>query len=310
MGNSSTSILVIAGPTASGKSDYAQSLALQLKGEIINADSQQFYQGLDIGTGKVLAREQKVPHHLLDILRPGDRMTAMDFARQADRLIQEIKAKKKVPIVVGGTGFYLRALLEGLDPLPARHDALRAELEKRLQSEGPEALYEELQKADPQSAQKIALQDRSRLVRYLELFYLSGKKPSELFQNKRLEKLRYPTETHWLAPPRAFLRSRIALRVRLMLESGWLKEVEGLVKKGLPPQQWPIKPIGYREIQDYLEGRFSLEECEKLIIKKTRAYAKRQETFFRGLFDLPAYAKAGSRLKVFKNLSFFNGLLT
>ncbi|MCB1214795.1 MAG: tRNA (adenosine(37)-N6)-dimethylallyltransferase MiaA [Deltaproteobacteria bacterium] len=304
------SMIVVAGPTASGKSDYAQQLALAQGGEIINADSQQFYQGLDIGTGKVSFKEQKVVHWFLNLLKPGQLMSAMDFAKRADDQIREIRTRGVLPILVGGTGFYLRALLEGLDDLPPRDQEQRLLLEKRLQSEGPESLHQELKKVDPLSAQKIAPQDRSRLVRYLEIYQLTGLAPSSMMRGKRPNHLRYPVQVHWLCPPRDYLRQRIAKRVEHMLASGWVEEVQGFLQAGNPPSSWPVKPIGYRELQDYLEGKAHLDEVAKKIIQKTCQYAKRQETFFKGLFSHQAYTKAGSSLNIFREKSFFDRLLT
>jgi tRNA dimethylallyltransferase len=295
-------ILVVVGPTASGKSAFAQELALSCHGEILNADSQQFYRGFDIGTGKVPSEEQKVRHWLLDICEPGAFVTAMDFAREADEVIETIFTQGKVPIVVGGTGLYIRALLEGLDALPPRDPVLRAELQSQYEREGGLAFHERLHQVDPLSAVKISPQDSSRLVRFLEIYRITGKAPSTLMRRQSSTRLRYEAHTHWLRPEREALRNRIAQRVREMLASGWLEEVRRLMLEGKDPRYLANKPIGYAELAEVVEGSADLEAMQNKIILKTQQYAKRQETFFRGLFSSPAYSEEGCALKVVESL--------
>ncbi len=291
-------IILIVGPTASGKSDFAQDLAESMGGEVVNVDSQQFYRGLDIGTGKLAPEKRRVPHWLLDICEPGEWMSAMDFVRRAEILLLEIVRRGKVPILVGGTGFYVRALLEGLDDLPPRNPQIRKQLEAEAEHEGWQALYQRLQQVDPLSAAKIGPQDSARLIRYLEIFLLSGQTPSQLFQKQKGEPLRYVTHTYWLRPCREVLRERIALRVRSMIELGWLEEIRQFLLGGESPLQWSAKPIGYRELTRVLTEGLPLEQAIEEIIQKTRQYAKRQETFFKGLFSNPAYQNDGSILNV------------
>lgn len=294
------SIVVVLGATASGKSDFAQQLALERNGEIINADSQQFYRGLDIGTGKLPQAERKVPHGLLDICEPGQSMTAGEFARRADDCIADLIQKNKIPIVVGGTGLYIRALLEGLDDLPKRDPALREKLSRDFERVGGEGLHQRLKEVDPQSAAKISPNDPSRLIRYLEIYTLTGKPPSTLLKKKELHQLRYLTKTYWLHTPREVLRERIALRVRQMIAQGWVEEVRALVARGIDFASLPNKPIGYADLAKVVDGDEELESAVERIIQKTRQYAKRQETFFRGLLKQVAYQLEGSAIEILR----------
>lgn len=283
------SLIAVVGPTASGKSDFAQELALQSQGEIINCDSQQFYRDMDIGTGKVLPQDQKVKHHLMDLCNPGDWMSAGKFSRLADQTIVEITLQQKTPIVVGGTGLYLRALLEGLDPLPQRDEKIRDQLKVEIEEQGLFALYERLKKLDPVSAEKINPNDRSRIIRYLEIYQLSGELPSkQMGANKTL---RYEVKIHCLRPDRCDLREKIAQRVEGMLEIGWMQEVEALLARYPAFAHWKAKPIGYQELLEVTQKKLSLEEAKAKIILLTQRYAKRQQTFFRGMLDKPNYAE-------------------
>lgn len=291
-------IQVVVGATASGKSAFAENLAFNHRGEILNCDSQQFYRGLDIGTGKVPSEKRKVPYHLLDICPPGRFISAGEFARRADELIGDLAKRGKVPVVVGGTGLYIRALLEGLDPLPERDEKIREELHERFCKAGGAELHAELQKIDPISAAKISVQDEVRLVRYLEIHRLTGKPPSHLMSGRRQESLRYESHIFWLRPPRELLRRRIASRVKTMFAEGWVDEVRKLLSEGVDPRRIENKPIGYAEIAVFLESGGSLEEIQEKIILKTQQYAKRQETFFRGLLDHRAYREAGCEVKI------------
>jgi len=291
-------IVVVAGATASGKSAFAERLGEEIGGEILNADSQQFYRGFDIGTGKLPPERRRLPHWLLDACAPGERMTAMEFARRAERLIAEIAARGRVPILVGGTGLYLKALLEGLDRLPPRDPEIRRRLQAEAARLGPEALHQRLRALDPESAARISPRDPNRLVRYLEIAELSGRSPSELLTRRRPPVLRFPTETYWLRGERELLRRRIAERVDEMLASGWLEEVRGLLARGIDPRRLEIRPIGYAELAEVVAGLKDMEEVRAEIVARTQAYAKRQETFFRGQFSHAAYQGGGSRLRI------------
>jgi len=282
-------LYLVVGPTASGKSEFAQELALREGGEILNADSQQFYRGLDIGTAKLPAQERKVKHWLLDFCSPGEFMTAGAFAREAEEVIAQLRARDVNPVVAGGTGLYVRALVEGLDALPSRDEVIRKQLQEEFNREGGEALHRRLRTLDPASAAKIHPKDPARLIRYLEIFLVTGKTPSALMNAKRPEKLRFTLKTYWLKPERNSLRQKIEARVLRMMKMGWLQEVESLLKKGQDPRLWPNKPIGYSDLASVLRGEKTLEEALASITLKTQQYAKRQETFWRGFFRHPLY---------------------
>lgn len=290
-------IVLIAGPTAAGKTAFAERLALERGGEILNADSQQFYRGFDIGTGKTPPAERRVPQRLLDVCPPGQGMTAAEFSRLADLEIAELSRDRKPAIVVGGTGLYLKALCEGLDELPPRDAEIRNGLQAEWRAGGGSEMHRRLQEIDPEVAARVPPTDPVRLVRYLEIARITGQAPSRLLRRERPAQLRYAVESYWLSPGRAELRERIARRVAGMFEQGWLAEVEGLLLQGIDPRTLESKPLGYAECAQVLGGRMKLEEAMAKITLKTAQYAKRQETYFRGLFSHPAYVQNGSSLR-------------
>ncbi|MDX1387270.1 MAG: tRNA dimethylallyltransferase, partial [bacterium] len=195
-------------------------------------------------------------------------------------------------------GLYLRALLEGLDPLPQRDQKIR----DRLGGLATQVLHQKLKEVDPKLAERVAPQDRSRLTRFLEIFELSGRPPSALLRRGRASELQYVVETHWLCPAREVLRGKIGERVKEMFARGWVEEVRSLKRKGKDPLSWENKPIGYSEIARNLDAKVDWNEIQEMIIQKTRRYAKRQETFFRGLMKNPAYRQKESTVKVLKFL--------
>jgi tRNA dimethylallyltransferase len=294
---SGTAIVLVAGPTAAGKTSFAEDLALARGGELINADSQQFYRGFDIGTGKTPPSARRVPQHLLDLCEPGRGMTAAEFSRLADAKISELSESGRLAVVVGGTGLYLKALCEGLDELPARDAEIRRDLHAEWEAGGGTQMHRRLQEIDPQVAARVPPTDPVRLVRYLEIARITGEAPSRLLRRERPERLRYVVESYWLSPDRAELRARIAKRVAAMFEEGWLEEVQGLLSKGIDPRRLENKPLGYAECAQVLGGRLSLEEAQSTIVQKSAQYAKRQETYFRGLFGHSAYQSFGSSLR-------------
>jgi len=291
-------LIVVVGPTGAGKSRFAEQLALERGGEIINADSQQFYRGLDIGTGKTDSLQSHVKHWLLDVCEPGEYMTATRFAAQADQIISQFKVETKLPVIAGGTGLYIRALLEGLDDLPSRDPIVRDRLQREWEEQGGIELHRRLATLDPVSAARIHPNDPSRLVRYLEIYEVSGQVPSSLQARKRPERLRYQTHLYYLQDDRERLRAKIADRVRAMLAAGWLEETRRLAEQGIDWREIPNKPIGYAELAEVLRGKSSLEAAEAKIVQKTQQYAKRQNTFFRGLIQVPAYSASGSKVSI------------
>ncbi len=274
-------ILVILGPTATGKSELGLRLAQALAGEIINADALQVYRGLDIGTAKPSPEMQcQVKHHLINILDPQERFSAGEFARRAHRAIDDIRARGKLPIVVGGSGLYLRALLEGISEIP-RDPAVAQALGERLVRDGLEVLYAELQACDPETANRLAPRDRQRILRALEVQLATGRPLSRWIYERPFGTLRMPALRIGLTLPRSILYDRIARRVQTMVEQGWVAEVVALLDRGVDPHAPGFQAIGYRQIVDHVVGKLRLDAAIEEIILATRQYAKRQVTWFR-----------------------------
>jgi tRNA dimethylallyltransferase len=275
-------VLAIVGATATGKSALALALAESLDGEIINADALQVYRGFDIGTAKPGPEErERIPHHLIDILEPHEQYSAGEFARRAREAIEEIRSRGRLPIVVGGSGLYLRALFEGISPIPPGDPEVRERLRERLESEGLEILAAELRERDPETAARLAPGDTQRILRALEVALVSGEPLSayisrQPFGAERIEAIRVG-----LTLPRGILYDQIAGRVAQMVQKGWVEEVAGLLSKGLSPGLPAFQAIGYRQLVQYLEGTWSLDRAIAETIRATRRFAKRQETWFR-----------------------------
>lgn len=277
---SSSPVMVLCGPTASGKSELAVWLAEQLHGEIVSADSQQVYREMNIGTGKPSAELlQRVPHFGFDLVAPQESFHAAQFQQYADEKIAQIQARGHRPLVVGGTGLYLRVLQYGLSEAPSRNVALRTQLLARVAEEGGEALFQELRAQDPLYAAQIHPHDVTRLVRALEILH-AGQMPSHIFAQHTAQTARYPMVKIGLQWDRALLYARINQRVEQMLAAGWLDEVRALVEKYGENLQ-AYKAVGYRELIQHLRGEISVETAKTLIQQRTRNYAKRQLTWFR-----------------------------
>ena len=274
-------LVAIVGPTASGKSDAAIGLAQMLDGEIINLDSLQIYRYLNIGTGKMPLEERcGIPHHLLDILEPRESYDAACFQRDADRCIEEIRERGKRPILVGGTGLYLRALLHGLFDTPS-DPAIRAGLQEEANQSGLPVLYARLQEVDPTAAGKIGENDSIRIIRALEIFAITGQPFSALAAAHGHREQRHEAQILGINPERSLLYERIDRRIDSMFAEGWTAEVEMLRERGITPEMKPMQCIGYREINQMLDGLHPPEEAIRLIRKHTRGYARRQLTWFR-----------------------------
>jgi tRNA dimethylallyltransferase len=275
-------ILAIVGATATGKSALAMELAAELGGEIVSADSLQVYRGLDLGTAKPSAADRaRVPHHLVDILEPDELYSAGEFARRARAAIVEIEMRGRTPIVVGGSGLYLRALLRGLSPLPPGDPEVRAALRSRLEAEGLAALREELARIDPKTAARLTAGDTQRVLRALEVECVTGRPLSAWLDEQPFGTQAIAAVQIGLTLPRSILYDRIAGRVVWMMEAGWLGEVAGLLQLGLSPRLPAFQAIGYRQLVRHLEGDGSLEQAIAEIVRETRRFAKRQETWFR-----------------------------
>jgi len=281
-------VIFLMGPTASGKTALALELAKQLPLEIISVDSALIYRGMDIGTAKPTTAElAAVPHHLIDILDPLQAYSAADFRADALRLIAEIQQRGRLPVLVGGTMLYFKALLDGISPLPEADLQLRAELEARAAAVGWAALHAELAQVDPVSAARIHPNDPQRINRALEVYRLTGKSLTELTQTKG-EPFPYEVSQFAIAPTeRAELHRRIELRFEQMLAQGFEQEVALLKQRAdLHPQLPAIRCVGYRQMWDYLDGLVSYDEMVYRGVAATRQLAKRQLTWLRSWSDL------------------------
>ena len=275
-------LLAILGPTATGKSALAMHLATELDGEIVNADALQVYRGLDVGTAKPTAEmRRRVRHHLIDILEPSEVFSAGEFARRARSAIADVEGRGRTAILAGGSGFYLRALLEGLSPLPPSDPEIRRRLDDRLRHHGLPALYEELRERDPETARRLAPGDRQRILRALEVALGSGRTLSDWIRSQPMGSSPLEAVRIGLTLPRSILYDRIADRVQQMILRGWVAEVEGLLSRGVKPGAAAFQAIGYRQIVRHVLGSWSLEMAVADTIRATRRYAKRQETWFR-----------------------------
>lgn len=275
-------IVALVGPTATGKSRLALELAVELDGEIVNADALQVYRGFDLGTAKPTREERaRVRHHLIDVLAPEERFSAGRFARMARGALAEIGERGRLALVVGGSGFYLKALLEGLSPLPTGDERVRRELEERAGREGLESLRSELERVDPRGAARLAPGDRQRTLRALEVAVATGRPLSE-WQDRPPAEPALEAVKLGLTLPRALLYDRIAARVGRMVESGWVEEVASLLERGVEPTAPAFQAIGYRQIARHLLGGDTLETALEETVRATRRYAKRQMTWFRG----------------------------
>lgn len=275
-------LIVIVGPTASGKSELAVRIAEACGGEIVNADSMQIYRGMDIGTAKPSEEMQRrVPHHLLDIVDPDVNFTASDFRRYAGKAIEEIHGRGRRAIVVGGTGLYLKALLKGLLDAPGGDEAIRRKLEATADEIGNESLHGILAGLDSETAAEIHPNNRVRVIRALEIIYSTGQPVSKLRKAHGFGSNVYDCVKIGIDVERPLLMERIERRVDAMIANGLVDEVRGLLAKGYSPELKSMKAIGYRQICEYLAGKYTLDEAVRLMKIETRQYAKRQLTWFR-----------------------------
>jgi tRNA dimethylallyltransferase len=282
----------IVGPTASGKSALALDLARECGGEIVSCDSLQVYRGLDIGSAKPTVLERTlVPHHLVDVAEPDGAFSAAEYARLARAAIEDIACRGRLPILAGGTGLYLRALLEGLFPGPARDEALRARLESIAQLRGCERLHRLLSRVDPGAAQRIRVRDRVRVIRALEVYFLTGKPLSQQQGHGEQALLGHDTLIVGLAPSRTELARRVERRTEAMLAAGLIDETRALMARGLGSAR-PLRAIGYRQAVAVIEGRLALEAAQVEITRDTMRYAKRQMTWFRHQAQVAWFADA------------------
>ena len=275
-------VIVICGATATGKTDLAINLAKKLNTEVISADSMYIYKKLNVGTAKPTIEEmQGIKHHMIDIVSPDSDFSVSDYKNLAEPILQKLLNKGKIPIICGGTGFYVKSLLYDFSYGNAgANTEIRKKYEEYLQKNGNDALFELLKKVDPKTAEKLHKNDEKRVIRALEIFEVSGKPKSE--QND-LEIKKYDFDAYCIDHPRNILYERINKRVDVMIRNELIKEVSTLIESGLSTTAQSMQAIGYKEVISYLNGETDLEETIELIKLNSRHYAKRQITFFKKL---------------------------
>jgi tRNA dimethylallyltransferase len=275
-------LVVILGPTASGKSSLAIQLARQLNGEVLVCDSTQVYRHFNIGTAKVpLAEQHGIAHHLVDLVEPDELFTAGEYRRQALTVLAEVSQRGKLPILTAGTGLYLRALLDGLADAPERSEELRARLREKAQLRGEDHLHRVLARLDSENAARIAPRDTQKVIRAIEMRILAGKPVGEIHRLGRSGLQGYDVRKIGLEPPRAALYAKIETRTKEMVRQGWLEEVRQLASSGIPSDVKSFQFIGYSELRAHLVGQLTMEAATARIQQATRQFAKRQLTWFR-----------------------------
>jgi tRNA dimethylallyltransferase len=273
---------VILGPTAVGKTELALDLAQRLNAEIVSADSMQIYRRMNIGTAKPnMAERRGIPHHLIDIVDPDTPFTVSDYQQYFDEAVESIRRRGRIPLVVGGTGLYIRAVTRRFRiPTPASDVKLREKLKQRAAVEGPEKLFAELKAVDPLAAQRIHPNDQKRVIRALEVYLSSGRPISDWLENAQ-EPIAEGTVMIGLEREREALYERINLRVDQMVQNGLLDEVKALVEAGYSPDLPSMQGLGYKELIPVIQGEVDLENAVELLKKRTRNYAKRQISWFK-----------------------------
>ena len=276
-------LLVLAGPTAVGKTELSLRLAEELNGAVISADSMQVYRQMDIGSAKIMPEERRgIPHYLIDVLDPEEDFNVFRFQQMAGEAIEKKKKKGMLPILTGGTGFYIQAVLKNIDFTENEgHQEIRAQMEALAQAQGPEAVYRELQKLDPEAAADIHPHNVKRVIRAIEYYQMTGKPISAHNREQRARRSAYHSALFVITDERQRLYENINRRVDLMMENGLVEEVRRLVGCGLTEDNISMKGIGYRELFPYFRGEISLEQAVEEIKKDTRHFAKRQITWFK-----------------------------
>lgn len=278
-------VIILAGPTGCGKTAFGIQLAKIIHGEVVSADSMQVYHFMDIGTSKATSAERaQVPHHLIDIKDVTENFNVVDFYYEARRCFQNIHERGSVPIVVGGSGFYIHSLLYGPPSGPPPIPELRKSLEEEMEKVGTEVLFERLRQLDPHYAGTITKKDKQKIIRGLEIITLSGKKVSRHAWRRPEKPLNYDFHCWFLYRPKDVLYQRIERRCEKMIEEGFLEEVKGLMKQGIRGNSSACQAIGYRQALDYLDSKQTREDYEKFLVsfkQASRNYAKRQFTWFR-----------------------------
>ncbi len=294
-------VLVICGATASGKTSLSVRCAKALQGEVISADSMLVYQGMDIGTAKPsLAEREGIPHHMIDVVSPLQEFSVSDYEKQALPILEGLLAEGKTPIICGGTGFYVNALLYKRQFGGVGADqALRDRYEKIAAEHGNEYLHGILQQKDPESAQKLHFNDVKRVIRALEIFDITGL-PKSMQQDEPVPRFNFVSVS--IEYPREVLYQRINRRVELMFECGLVEEVETLLKSGVTVDMQSMQGIGYKEVSEGLQKGWSQAEMQELIQKNTRNYAKRQQTFFKRMQNHRFLTPEDANIEVIQDL--------
>ena len=275
-------IIIITGPTATGKTEIGITVAREVGGEIISVDSRQIYRYMNIGTAKPDKMEQsQIPHHFIDIINPDQRYSAGQFGRSVRQCIEALGKRDVVPVLVGGSGLYLQAVLDGFFADPADYSEIRLILRRRLEDEGLEVLFEELRELDPLAWKRLSQRDGHRIVRALEIAHGRGEELSEGQQRESEDPLDCVPLGFCLSMDREALYNKIDKRVELMMQKGFLEEVKNLLTMGYGRDSYGMETFGYKELLDYLDGNCSLAEATDIIKRKSRQYAKRQLTWFR-----------------------------
>ena len=275
-------VIVVGGPTATGKTGLAIRLARRFDAEIINSDSLQIYRYLDIGTAKPTAEElAAAPHHLIDIVDPDEEFDAARYLELARPLIEKFHQRKKPAIVVGGTGLYLRSLLHGLFPGPGKNEEVRTRIKAEAKEIGWEGLHRRLEKVDPETAKRLHPNDRVRIERALEVFESTGRPISEYQKEHGLRETPYNVLFFCLTLPREDLYERIDLRTRMMFDQGFVDEVKNVLAMGYSPDLKPLQSIGYKQVTEHLAGRLALDDAIRETATSTRRFAKRQFTWYK-----------------------------
>jgi tRNA dimethylallyltransferase len=289
-------LLAILGPTATGKSALGIALAQRFDGEVVSCDSTAVYRGFDIGTDKVpVTQRGGVAHHLIDVADPVEEYSAARYARDAAAAIRDITARGRLPILVGGTGLYYRALTRGFFPGPSRDTVLRARLDRVALRKGPERLHRWLQRVDPESAIRISARDQKRLVRALEVYYLTGRPLTSHFADTRSPIPEYDVIPVALQIPTEMTAERVARRVDAQFEQGVIDEVRTLLASGVPETAHPFTGLVYRQVLEHLHGLRDEAATRELIVRENRRYARRQLIWFRKEPNLQWIYAAGDR---------------
>jgi tRNA dimethylallyltransferase len=289
-------LVAILGPTATGKSALGIALALRFGGEVISCDSTAVYRGFDIGTDKVpAAARQGVPHHMIDVAEPTGEYSAARYGREAAAVVRDVAARGRLPILVGGTGLYYRALTRGFFPGPGRDTALRARLERIADRKGVERLHVLLSRVDPGSAERVQSRDRKRLVRALEVYLLTGRPMTAHFADTLSPLPEFDVTAFGLQISSDSTASRVAARVDVQFREGLLDEIRGLLASGLPESAQPFTGLVYRQALEHLRGVRDEAATRELIVRENRRYSRRQLIWFRKEPNLHWIHAAGER---------------